>query len=219
MHGPGSNVVESNVVEYLGGLSLLPWAHARYLERLKHEGFEPKVIFDIGACVGNWAMHARRLWPDATLVLFDANPAVEGVLCRYGDVHIDVLTESDDKRVTFYIDSRSPGLSRTLSRTLNDTTEAARTGQTLDTIVARRGFPAPDLVKIDVQGAELDVVVGGAVTIGSAHLVIVELRESDAETRAAVEALGFRCTAERFCSTGSDSADYGFTTTPAGHFF
>lgn len=216
MHGPGSNVIESNVAEYLGGLSLLPWAHARYLERLKNAGFEPKVIFDIGACVGHWAMHARRLWPDATLVLFDANPAVERVLRKYGDVHIDVLTDTDDKRVTFYADDRSPGLSRTLSCTAEEGT--ARTGQTLDTIAARRGFPAPDLVKIDVQGAELDVVVGGTI-IGSAHSVIIELRESDAKPRAAVEALGFQCTAERFCWTGFDSADCGFTNSRARSFF
>ena len=28
-------------------------------------GFEPAVIYDIGACVLHWTQEAKKLWPDA----------------------------------------------------------------------------------------------------------------------------------------------------------
>ena len=55
-------------------LSELPFPtdHIAYLKRLKEDGFEPKVIYDIGSCVLNWTNAAKEVWPDATFVLFDA---------------------------------------------------------------------------------------------------------------------------------------------------
>ncbi len=71
----------------------------------------------------------------------------------------------------------------------------------LDTLVARERLAAPDLIKIDVQGAELDVLAGATETLQAASALIVEVSLVDynksaplmAEVIAAIDRAGFRC--------------------------
>src|SRR4051794_32144621 len=57
----------------IGGQRMLPVSHVDYLKRLKaSHGFEPAVVFDIGACVLHWTNEAQRIWPDARFVAFEA---------------------------------------------------------------------------------------------------------------------------------------------------
>ncbi len=46
---------------------------------------------------------------------------------------------------------------------------------TLDEIAVRSGFPKPDLLVVDVQGAELLVLKGGLSVLAAAKAVIVEV--------------------------------------------
>jgi len=88
---------------------------------------------------------------------------------------------------------------------------------TLDTIVKNRGFPLPDLVKIDVQGAEKDIISGGINTLSSAKHLICEMQHTNyndgaptvSETKPYIESLGWECIAPMLCNNGPD-ADYGF---------
>jgi hypothetical protein len=50
----------------------LPVNHIDYLYKLKREGFEPKVIYDIGSCVLHWSTITKEIWLDAKIILFDA---------------------------------------------------------------------------------------------------------------------------------------------------
>src|SRR5262249_31000828 len=50
------------------------------LEGLRRRGYEPKVIYDIGAADGSWTRLAMGTWPTATYVCFE--PLVE----RLGDL-------------------------------------------------------------------------------------------------------------------------------------
>lgn len=88
---------------------------------------------------------------------------------------------------------------------------------TLDTVVARRNFPLPDLVKIDVQGSELDIIQGGKSCISHARHLIVELQNVNYNEGAPtvdvslplIESLGWKCVAPLFSNNGPDG-DYGF---------
>ena len=88
---------------------------------------------------------------------------------------------------------------------------------TLDTIVKERGFPLPDLIKIDVQGAEVDIIKGGLNTINNAKRLIVELQHNEYNQGALkvdqslpiIEGLGWKCTDPLFQNNGVDG-DYGF---------
>jgi hypothetical protein len=45
----------------------------------------------------------------------------------------------------------------------------------LDRYVGERGLPPPDLLKLDVQGAELQILQGGTRTLGHAKAIIAEV--------------------------------------------
>jgi len=61
----------------LGSQRLIPRSHVDYLAKLKGSGVEPKVIYDIGACVLHWTNEASRIWPEAEIVAFEAMDSTE----------------------------------------------------------------------------------------------------------------------------------------------
>jgi hypothetical protein len=89
--------------------------------------------------------------------------------------------------------------------------------KTLDTVVRECGFPLPDLVKIDVQGAEIDILRGGTKTIQNARRLIVELQAIEYNLGAMtadsslpiIENMGWKCCDPLFQNNGPDG-DYGF---------
>jgi len=215
----------------------IPKDHVAYLQKLKASGFEPAVIYDIGACVLHWTREAQRIWPAAEIVLFDAFDKAEFLYAdhRY---HLGVLSDTDGAEVKFFQNDLCPGgnsyyreIGHAMSSTLfprvcarrSRLRQAADTGfrrcvaSTLDTVVAERGFPLPDLVKIDVQGAERDVIQGGRACIANARHLIVEMQHTEYNLGAPkvdttlpfIESVGFRCVAPKFSDNGCD-ADYAF---------
>lgn len=211
--------------------------HTLFLEKLKADGFEPAVIYDIGACFLQWAKEARRLWPDATLVLFEAMDHAEFLYKAFANdsgrgkilYHMGALGDVDGKEVKFYENPMNPcGNSYYREVGWADAhvhfpvdNYVVKTLQRLDTVVAEYGLPLPDLVKIDVQGSELDILLGGARVIAGAQRLLIEMQHChynlDAplveETLPVVEALGFFCDAPKFSDNGWD-ADYSFVRLP-----
>lgn len=214
--------------EYLLYLSnkvdeMIPMDHRQYLIQLRESGFHPGVIYDIGACVTTWAKAAKEVWPDAQVVLFEAFDKLAFLYEGY-QYHIGVLSDVDGKTVRFYQhDTMCTGNSyyrEMCSHVYQDDTYVEKTTIRLDSVVAQRGFPMPDLVKIDVQGSEMDVIKGGQATLSHTKHLIVEMQHHPynegaplvGETLPIVESLGFKCVAPKFCSGGYD-ADYGFINT------
>ena len=85
----------------LSNQQLIPTDHVNYLIKLKNDGFEPKVIYDIGSCVLHWTKIAKKLWPNAKIILFDAFQPAEFLYSGY-DYHIGVLSNVDNNIVKFY---------------------------------------------------------------------------------------------------------------------
>lgn len=201
----------------------IPHNHIQYLQRLKDSGFEPKVIYDIGSCVLHWTKVARKLWPNATIILFDAFQPAEFLYKGY-DYHIGVLSNNDNDIVKFYQNEYNPG-GNSYYREIGfddgkyfpkDKYIEMKT-RTLDSIVKERGFPLPDFVKIDVQGSEVDILQGGLETCKNAKRMIVELQHiqynlgaptSDKSLKI-IENMGWICTDPLFQNNGPDG-DYGF---------
>jgi len=201
----------------------IPSNHVKYLLKLKKSGFEPKVIYDIGSCVLHWTNIAKKLWPNAKIILFDAFQPAEFLYSGY-DYHIGVLSNVDNNIVRFYQNDFHPGGNsyyREIGCKFGDFFPEDKyiemKTMTLDTIVKERGFPLPDFVKIDVQGAEIDIINGGINTINNASRLIVELQSVEYNKGALlanqslgiIENLGWKCTDPLFQNNGSDG-DYGF---------
>ncbi len=201
----------------------MPVGHVKYLLHLKQQGFEPKVIYDIGSCVLHWTKVVKRIWPDARVVLFDAFQPAEFLYHGY-DYHIGVLSDKNDAIVRFYQNDYMPG-GNSYYRELafdnglyfpEDKFIELKT-KTLDTIVKEKNFPLPDLVKLDVQGAEVDIIKGGLKALGNADMLIVELQHVqynqgallNEESIKILSELGWECKDRLFQNNGADG-DYSF---------
>jgi hypothetical protein len=57
--------------------------------------------------------------------------------------------------------------------------EVIRQTKTLDTLVREKGWEAPDLIKMDVQGCELDIIKGAVNTIRYCPHIILELQNKE----------------------------------------
>jgi hypothetical protein len=89
----------------------------------------------------------------------------------------------------------------------------------LDTLIKMFNFPSPDMIKIDVQGAELDVLLGATETLQSCQDIILELQSEEYnigspkldEVKTYLESIGFKLvTHDPFSSTKYDG-DYHFS--------
>jgi FkbM family methyltransferase len=207
-------------------INTIPKDHVTYLRKLKDSGFEPKVIYDIGACVLNWTTEAKIIWPDARIIVFDA---FDKAIFLYEEQKLDyivgVLTDLDNKIVSYYQNDWFPGGnsyykeigSPKSSEFFPESNYVVKTGYRLDSIIKKYNLPKPDLVKIDVQGSEIDIIRGGLETINNAKHLIVELQSSNynqdaplvTESLPWIEKQGWKCIAPLFCNNGPDG-DYGF---------
>lgn len=218
----------NNLEIFLRNLSTndcIPTNHKNFLINLKNSGFEPKVIYDIGSCVLHWTKFAKILWPDATFILFDAFAPAEFLYIEENyDYNIGVLSNRDNSVVKFYQNDFLPGgnsyyreLGYDGGKYFPEDKYLELVTKKLDTVVRERGFPLPDFVKIDVQGAETDIIKGGLETLGHAKRMIVELQnieynqgalKSD-ESLPIIESFGWKCDAPLFQNNGADG-DYSF---------
>lgn len=212
----------------LGKQQLMPKAHSDYLIALSKE-FSPKVIYDIGACVLHWTNVANQIWPSAKFIAFEAMEESEPLFKEAGiDYSIGLLSDTDDKLVTFYQNTLYPGGNSYYRENtdfnadahvfFSDNHKKLKPTVTLDTVVKQRKFPLPDLIKMDVQGAELDIIKGAKEVLAYCQDLILELQKVEynkgaplrEEVIAYLETLGFKMVVGPFCDNGPDG-DYHFS--------
>ena len=207
----------SSHLEHVARADLLPAPFKQYIYSMNAN---PSVVYDIGACVLHWTRVAKQKWPNAKYYLFDASKSVEPFLRASGYPYfIGPITDSDNKAIEFYEDEQNPGGNSYYKETTgayHSITPKQYTGYTLDSIVTGNFWPLPDLIKIDVQGAELDVLRGAALCISHAKNIIVECQHVEynlyapkfEEVRLYLESKGFTLL-NKIHSTEVD-ADYHF---------
>lgn len=154
-------------------------------ERMAHAaslGFRPRVLFDGGAYDGRWSMHMAKLFPGAQLVLFEPNPFIQDKL-REHTAHItpsvvvqDVAIAERPGEATFHIyrdPQKDPGASLLGHVSGEAATPVPVRLDTLDHVCEQLGL-LPDVLKLDLQGAEGNAIRGATKALAHAELVIAE---------------------------------------------
>jgi FkbM family methyltransferase len=208
----------------------IPPLHTQYLRELS---YTPNVIYDIGSAALHWYKEANSIWKDSDIYCFEAMESVEEFYMNTNvKYHIGVLSDVDGKEVKFWENEINFGgnsyykenseYSPNADVIFTEENSKRYITSKLDTIVVDRNLPLPDMIKIDVQGCEVDVLNGARETLKSVNHLIVELQHVEYniganlvnESLPFIESLGFELVPnvtdnQYFCGNGPD-ADYHF---------
>jgi FkbM family methyltransferase len=144
-------------------------------------------VIDVGSNRGQFAVFARHRWPNARLLCFEPLPGPRQVLTQLSDklANAEVFPfalsdEAGERRMRVARSDDSSSLLMATRRQIEafpDTVEVDDIRvevRRLDEVVAARDIPHPVLLKIDVQGAELDVLRGAAGLLDAVQEMLVE---------------------------------------------
>lgn len=160
--------------------------HREPLRFLRSYGI--RAVLDVGANEGQFAAHIRKVLPDASIYSFEplAAPFRKLVETHRGDRHFEAFqvavgSEAGEADFEMHDSSVTSSMLRPTDRFARMVpSTAARTRVkvpvvTLDGWAAGRDLATPLLVKLDVQGFEDRVILGGRETLARASAVISEV--------------------------------------------
>jgi FkbM family methyltransferase len=137
---------------------------------LQTVGWSPRTILDIGGYKGHWTRQVRSMFPFARVTIVEPNHHKE--LETIGvPVHYEVLS-SEISQVPWYSNmTTGDSLYKELTRHYSNVSPTMRTTTTLDTLFPGEQF---DCIKLDCQGAELDILKGGKELLNTTDVVLME---------------------------------------------
>ena len=145
--------------------------------RLAASGYAPASIIDIGAHDGNWTRLARRIFPDASILMIEPLSSKAESLRALADSlertsFVDALLGAEAGRtVTFYEAGTGSSVHREQSNV--EFKETSLKTSRLDDVAVQ--LDGPIFLKLDVQGAELEILDGGSKTLDRSDLVQLEV--------------------------------------------
>ena len=138
-------------------------------------------VIDVGAAHGEWSLACSKILPDARYELFEPlleyNDRLDSAVTRMRHAaHHNVALHSAPGEMQINVHPDLVGSSFYLENEDSDVNGYPRSVkvETLDSVRDSRGFEPPYLLKIDVQGAELDVLAGAERTLKDCAFVVCE---------------------------------------------
>lgn len=137
---------------------------------------EPTSILDIGAHVGNWAKEAHQVWPSAQIACVEGNLSCEPFLKELGFPYYIAMLGKEKKTGLYYKQPGTDiGTGNSLYRELTPFFDGCEPVEVeVTTLADLTIFDQPDLIKIDAQGSEADIMLGGLEIIKKAKGVLLE---------------------------------------------
>jgi FkbM family methyltransferase len=181
------------------------------------------VVFDVGANNGQFAAAAFDHWPQAQVHCFEPQPELIHRIREFASINdvadrmfINHCAVSSEPGEADFFQNRSP-ISASLirekvaRRTIRRTLRVPVT--TLDTYARSRGIHEVHVLKIDVEGSEIDVLKGGTGLLSTVSVIFLEVHPPFCTFRQAVEFLasqGLACVSPTIDPGNSIQADCVF---------
>lgn len=145
-------------------------------------GFLPKHIVDVGANRGSWTREALTYFPDATYTLFEPQywlkESMQDILDKNQKISFNPMgVGKKEGSFKFTIDHRDDSSSFKYSE---EEAEALGFKQIevpivrLNDYIPEENLPAPDIIKIDAEGLDLEVLEGASDFFGKTEIFFVE---------------------------------------------
>jgi len=151
---------------------------------------KPKRFLDIGAHTGDFTKSITQLAPECQAIMVEANPNCEPYIQKLNHGYeILALSNKQGKAELFVEKANVIGTGASLYK---ENTEWYSEGKfekvevELDTLDNRKYFADEiiDLIKIDTQGSELDILLGGRSTIMRSKYVLIEVSVNEYNLKA-----------------------------------
>lgn len=150
------------------------------------------LVFDIGANLGTWSIALNNELSGAEIIAFEPSPATSKSLRintkMISQIHVEQLGFSDfNGATTLYSDAPQSGFASLSRRRLDHfgiklEVEEIVLITTLDEYTKKSGV-YPDFIKIDVEGHEMNVLIGGEKTIENVKIVQFEFGGCNLDTK------------------------------------
>lgn len=146
------------------------------LTRAKARGMDPRTIIDVGASNGSWSRMAHEVWPEANLLIIEANPVFHVALLKFADEVPRVAlcgslcsgADAVSERVRFADDNPFQGI-------YPDPSGGYFPCTCIDAQVSRHRLDGPYLIKLDVHGREHEILAGAREALKNTVGLVVEV--------------------------------------------
>lgn len=155
-----------------------------FLQDIRARGMVIRTVIDVGANTGGCGQYVEKYFPPFRNILIEPQealiPGLHELVARSGHeewivVHAGVAARSGKRSFFAHDDTVSSScLDVDNLQSSPEGTVCEIDMLTLDEIASEHQATNPDLVKIDVEGLELEVIEGGRATLARAELVILE---------------------------------------------
>lgn len=172
-------------------------AEYRFFRQLKEQGYVPGTVYDIGASNGYWSVRIHEALGGGKFHLFEPLAEVNEdykrllgtALAANPDLALHQVALGKRNRhqpMTVYSDGFGSSLVNTVPLSLLQRLRRLRRPsiivpevksvpvRRLDDYVAEQGLPPPDVLKLDVQGYELQILAGAGKALETAKIVLLE---------------------------------------------
>ena len=147
--------------------------------KLKRYGLDPENIVDVGAYEGGWTKNIKTIFPSSKVLMVEAlakNEFLERVTDDFRGVSycIELLGAKTGLEKTYY--ECETGSSYYEEKSNHDKTVTVRMTKSLDDVLLQEQFSLghPSVLKIDAQGAELDILEGSKQSLPFFEFVYLE---------------------------------------------
>lgn len=137
---------------------------------LENLGWCPRTVLDIGGYKGHWTRAVQTMFPNARFAIVEPNRHKE-LETLSSPVYYEVLS-SEIKEIPWYSNmTTGDSIYKELTRHYASVNPSTRMTTTLDILFPNQRF---DCIKLDCQGAELDILKGGATLLESTDVLLIE---------------------------------------------
>jgi len=144
------------------------------LQNLSRIGFRPGGIIDVGANVGAWTQAVSSIFPDCPIHMIEAQPSLEPQLAATGVPYsITLLGPESRTAVPFFLTGTGSSVMKEI--TTFEKGQIDLPMQRLDDLPPVQSLPGPLLLKLDVQGFELEVLAGAQSTLERTEVILSEV--------------------------------------------